>query len=490
LSIGIALLGAAAIVGQFVALLPPGPDDWAAYALSWALLGGVALLLLRFGRRPDGWALNLVPFGYLAAACLLLQSEATARTGLNLLLLLPVLWSSLYLRPLTTALTVVGAVVLQAHFQIAAGGVSGYVIARSLVLWTLLGVFIAVSTHMLRHRLERSNAVALESARTADGLRVAAESLIGLRHVSDVEAVATKLATALASPPGVLRRATFYEIVADTAVSVAEHDEFGASMNLTWRVPENPLVQMALHQKGAVALALDGLAFSPELNAVVESNGITHGAAIPVFADRHPFGVLTIASRGAEIPPELVDVLSALVHIVELSLTNALASERAEELARTEPMTSLLNRRGLEQVVESRRGGRSFTVLAFDLDGLKAMNDEHGHEAGDELICRFADIARDHIRRSDAFARVGGDEFLAVLFDSLQIDAEALAFRILHSAGDHSVEGVPIRASIGIATGAPSDPFADVARRADAGLYEAKREGGGKYFAAAGPAQA
>lgn len=480
---GIALFGVAAIMGEFVALWPPGPNDWAAYALSWALLAGVALLVLRFGAQANAWAVNLIPFGYLAAAWLLLESESTGRTGLNLLLLLPVLWSSLYLRPWNTACTVLGAVLLEAHFVIAAGGESGFVIARSLVLWTLLSVFIAVSTHILRRRLERSNARALESARTSDGLRVAAEYLIGLRRVAEVEAVATDLASSMASPQGVPRRATFYELAGDLAISAAEHDELNPSMDLTWDVHDNPLVDAAVRQGSAVAMSLDGLPFSAELQHVIDTNGITHGAAIPVLADRKPFGVLTIASRGVEIPTDLLDVLTALVHIVELSLANALASERSDELARTEPMTSLLNRRGLEQVVASRRGGRPFTVLAFDLDGLKSMNDAHGHEAGDELIIQFADIARNQIRRSDAFARVGGDEFLAVLFDSDQVDAEALAYRILHSASGHAVAGEPIKASIGIASGEATDSFDDVTRLADAGLYAAKRDGGGKYAA-------
>lgn len=358
--------------------------------------------------------------------------------------------------------------------------------------WALLtGVAMAaVATHTLRVRLKESNARALESARTADGLRMAAASLMGLRRVGEVEAVATELASSLASSPEVVRRATFYEIAGGRAVAASERGEIGHLMGhlmgLTWDVRDNPLVEEALREGSAVAGPLDGLSLSPELQAVVEENRITHAAAIPVFADGLPFGALTIASCGAEVPPDLLAVLTGLVHIVELSLTDALASERAEELAQTEPMTGLLNGRGLEQVVAKMRGRRPFAVLLFELEGLATLNDAAGHQAGDELVRRFAEVARSQMRRSDALARVGGAQFVAVLFDAVQVNADALAFRVLNAASEISVAGLPIRANIAIATGEPSAVFDDVLGRADAGLSAAKRDACGTPLADTG----
>ena len=75
-TVGIVLLGVAAILGQLVALFPPGPNDWTEYFASWLLLGGVALLVLRFGRSyDDGWAVTLIQLGYLVAAGCLLQGD-------------------------------------------------------------------------------------------------------------------------------------------------------------------------------------------------------------------------------------------------------------------------------------------------------------------------------------------------------------------------------------------------------------------------------
>lgn len=351
----------------------------------------------------------------------------------------------------------------------------------------LLGgvTILVLSTHMLSLRLKRSNARVLESTRTADALRGTAASLIGLRRVDEVEAVATQVASSLASSPGTEHQATFYEIAAGTAVATADDGELGQLMGLVWELRDNPLVEKALREGSAVAGPVDGSALSPELRAVVDEIGITHAAAVPVRIDGLSFGALTIASCGAEISTETLDVLTDLVHIVELSLTLALANERTENLAQTEPITGLLNRRGLEQVVETMRGRRPFVVLAFELEGLTTLQDEGAHEARDELICRFAEVARSQMRRSDVFSFVGGYEFLAVLFDAVEVDAEALAFRVVNAASEHSVGGLPIRASIGIATGDPSDLFDDVVRRADAGLDIAKHDGGGTDFAEA-----
>lgn len=357
-----------------------------------------------------------------------------------------------------------------------------YLTGSGLVFGVGLLVF---TTRTLSRRLERSNAAALESARTADALRGAAASLIGLRRVAEVEAVATEIASSLVAPQGVERQVTFYEIAGGTAVATADDGEIGHLMGLTWEVRDNPIVEMALREARAVAGAVEGLAFSPELQAVVDEIGITHAAALPVRVDGLSFGVLTIGSRGTEIPPELLEVLTGLVHIVELSLTTALASERVEELAQTEPMTGLLNRHGLELVVAQMRGRRSFVVLAFGLEGLTTLTEAGGHETVDEHIRRFAEVARSQIRRSDAFAFVGGSEFLVVLFDAVAADAEALAFRVVNAASEHSVAGLPIRVSIGIATGDPSASFDDVVRSADAGLDIAQQDGGGTDFAGA-----
>ena len=91
-----------------------------------------------------------------------------------------------------------------------------------------------------------------------------------------------------------------------------------------------------------------------------------------------------------------------------------------EQLAYTDPLTGLSNRRRLEERVETalweaRLGGHALALLFCDLDGFKAVNDAHGHAVGDELLVVLAQRLRQQVRRTDLLARLGGDEFLIAI---------------------------------------------------------------------------
>ncbi len=178
------------------------------------------------------------------------------------------------------------------------------------------------------------------------------------------------------------------------------------------------------------------------------------------------------------------------------SLTHTLLQERqliaslAHE-ASHDPLTGLLNRSAFLDVLEeslarSRRVGRSVAVLFLDLDGFKEINDELGHEAGDEILREVGARLRDCVRSADSVARLGGDEFTVVLDGTREHDeAISVADRIDARLQEPTrVDGreVSVRASIGITVSVDGDDRPEeLLREADIAMYLAKRASGSRF---------
>jgi diguanylate cyclase (GGDEF)-like protein len=126
------------------------------------------------------------------------------------------------------------------------------------------------------------------------------------------------------------------------------------------------------------------------------------------------------------------------------------------QLAASDPLTGLANYRRLVDTLEaeiqrSRRTGRSFSILLFDLDGLKQINDNHGHLVGSAAICRVADVLRANSRAIDTAARFGGDEFALILPETEVNAAQIVATRICdHVARDGSFPAITASAGFAI----------------------------------------
>jgi len=161
---------------------------------------------------------------------------------------------------------------------------------------------------------------------------------------------------------------------------------------------------------------------------------------------------------------------------------------RIEELAWTDSLTGLLNRRRFEEKVElelweATAAGGALALLFMDLDGFKAVNDELGHAAGDELLVQVAQRLRSRLRRGDLAARLGGDEFLVCLRQLDPARAAQEAGRVAAAltaavAAPCEIAGrvVTVTASVGVAT-FPGDGVEDLRslmHRADGLMYEAK----------------
>jgi diguanylate cyclase (GGDEF)-like protein len=154
-------------------------------------------------------------------------------------------------------------------------------------------------------------------------------------------------------------------------------------------------------------------------------------------------------------------------------------------LARTEPLTGLLNRRAFaerleDEVARAARYGTPLSLLLLDLDGLKRLNDQAGHHAGDAALRALASSLREKSRSSDVVARWGGDEFVALAPQTRRAEALELAERIRATVAASGP--APVTVSIGVATAENHGPLTTAALEAaaDAAVYEAKRLGGNR----------
>lgn len=181
----------------------------------------------------------------------------------------------------------------------------------------------------------------------------------------------------------------------------------------------------------------------------------------------------------------LLAAREAMEEKVRLRTLELEAANRALDLqARTDALTGLLNRRGFETqmafaVALARRSSRPLSLITVDVDHFKRVNDTYGHEAGDEVLRRLARTLESRLRGSDVVARLGGEEFVALLPDTDLNGAQSIAQALVTAMAEQQDPVVgTITVSAGVATmrGA-EDNGAAMLRRGDAALYEAKGQG-------------
>ena len=156
----------------------------------------------------------------------------------------------------------------------------------------------------------------------------------------------------------------------------------------------------------------------------------------------------------------------------------------------TDLLTGLLNRRALFDLYGRRTFGPSMAVIVFDIDRFKAINDQHGHAAGDLVLKLFGQELSVGLRASDTVARLGGEEFALVLNNTLPGRAEQVAERVrdAFAAQVVSIDGISLACTVsaGVATGTVKGiGFDEVLRAADKALYVAKRNGRNRVEVAA-----
>jgi diguanylate cyclase len=161
-----------------------------------------------------------------------------------------------------------------------------------------------------------------------------------------------------------------------------------------------------------------------------------------------------------------------------------------EEQSKVDPLTGIHNRRVFEESIEAElqrfiRYNQPFSLIFFDIDRFKDINDNYGHDAGDRVLKAIAKRVNEMIRKPDIFARYGGEEFVIIL-PEITIEhgvtvSEKLRKEIENAVFEYEGERVPITISIGITEVNESDKqYESIVSRADSYMYQAKEKGRNK----------
>jgi diguanylate cyclase (GGDEF)-like protein len=230
----------------------------------------------------------------------------------------------------------------------------------------------------------------------------------------------------------------------------------------------------------------------PPRMATPASVGKVHSLAVPMLGlpgSPEYLGVLSIARRRRPFTLEEEELLQYLAGQAVVSIENARLHETVERQAVTDELTGLANLRAFHTILEGelergRRFGTPLALVMLDLDHFKLINDEYGHQQGDEVLELVADVLRDFSRDIDSPARYGGEELAVVLPQTDSEGAEQLAERIREAVERLEVPRVDgqgvlrLQASFGVAA-VPENAASreQLIAAADAALYRAKRGG-------------
>jgi len=228
-----------------------------------------------------------------------------------------------------------------------------------------------------------------------------------------------------------------------------------------------------------------------------EGHSSCQAVAIPLTTRKKVFGVVWLSHRGrGGLGLAASNVVTTMAHQASLALESVSLLREVQELALTDELTGLFNRRqffALARREAQRRaygsdGGRMLFVVMVDIDHFKRINDTHGHQVGDGVLKEIGTRLQLSLRKTDILGRYGGEEFAIVMSEARPPDGLKVAERLRRSIAD-----VPFRvgelelhvsASFGlVAQSEPDEDLEDLLRKADAALYSAKSSGRNKVEA-------
>lgn len=279
--------------------------------------------------------------------------------------------------------------------------------------------------------------------------------------------------------PGLTLPQTFFGVLVTLAAYAITGPARGALITLQVLILVFAVFSLRPAQsRGLAVFALASLAMVMVWKS--RSDPLRYPAAVELIHFYHACFVLSVITVLAGRMGKMRERLKA--QKVELQV----ALDRIGELATHDDLTGLFNRRHMTSLLRAeqdrqRRDGSAMTIAMLDLDRFKAINDNHGHPAGDEVLKRFAKAARGVLRATDVLGRWGGEEFLLMLPGTAPEQAlrtvERLRARLAATSFDDVADGLEVTFSAGLGSCADSDPIDACIERADRAMYRAKTLG-------------
>lgn len=406
------------------------------------------------------------------AIALLRQAQGGTRSGYASLLVLPAVWVAFAAGRRGVAL-VVATTALTLTVPIAVVGAPDYPSSawRGAVLLTIVTAIVGAVTERGASEAKRRTAEALRHARTLDRL-LRTQMAIALSDpgVEDVMATVVEKALELTGADGAVVELPegdemVYRAVAGTAAPFA-----GLRLPLAGSLSGLCLAQVE-------PLVVVDVERDPRVNAdACRRVGARSLVVVPLVHAGEAAGVLKVYSaRRAEVGEDEARVLALLGNVVGTGLARAELHDTLAEHAHTDALTGLANRRSWDvqlgrALAHAARSSETVSVAVCDVDLLKQVNDREGHAAGDALIRDVARCLSEGARAADLLARIGGDEF-ALLLPGADRDAAA---EVLERLTAQLASGRSV--SVGIAEWDGRENAAELVARADARMYERKRQ--------------
>ncbi len=206
--------------------------------------------------------------------------------------------------------------------------------------------------------------------------------------------------------------------------------------------------------------------------------------SVPLNSESRVVGVIELVNKlnGESFTPLELKILSTIADFAAIAIERAFYIQAIKRISRFDSLTKVLNRRSLDSVLRReiercQRHGSTTSLLMVDIDDFKTINDKLGHDAGDAVLKRCAEILQRNTRKVDYVARYGGDEFAVILPDTTCDDARHARERILADLREECSQSgvVPFRMSIGLHT-ANAEEVGNILKITDEDMYRQKEK--------------